>query len=218
MAIFQGVGDYLSQAYSAVLGIVPPSFQTFIKLFVISLVLVIYAFAIWKFYQSIGKKNLIGLNLKKYGKHKNAGMEKFLASMFYFLEYIVILPLLIFLWFAMLTIFLVLLTERDISSILLLSVTLIAAIRMLSYFKEDIAKEIAKIVPLTLLATTLLNPEFFSVERILGQISQLPELFGNIYIYLMFIVLLELVLRVFDFVFSIMNLGGEIDTEEEDKK
>ena len=54
-------------------------------------------------------------------------------------------------------------------------------------------------MPLTLLATSLLNPKFFSVTRVLGLFAELPTLFGQITIYLLFIIILEVILRLFDF-------------------
>jgi hypothetical protein len=87
---------------------------------------------------------------------------------------------------------------------------------MLAYHNEELAKDVAKIIPLTLLATFLLNINFFSPERILSQIKLIPGVFGSILIYLVFIIILEFVLRVLDFFISLFQLGAvKIETDEE---
>ena len=210
MAVFQGIGEVLLAAYESLISAVPITVQLFIKFFVLALLIVLYALFVWKFYQSIGKKNLIELNLSKYNKSKHPFFEKLLAGALFLLEYIIIIPIAIFLWFASFTIFLILLTENvSINLVLILSATTIAAIRMISYHNEDLAKEVAKLVPFVLLATSLPTPGFFSVERILGQIKNIPSGFGSILIYLMFIIFLEVVLRALDFIISIFEFGEE---------
>lgn len=219
--VFQGISEVLSSAYSALITAVPPTAQLFIKFFVISLLIVLYALFVWKFYRTVSKKDLIGLNLNKYNKSKHPLMTKVVASALFFIEYILITPFAIFLWFSVFTIFLMLLAESiSLSLLLILSATTIAAIRMISYHNEDLSRDVAKLVPFTLLATSLLNPNFFSVERIIGHITEIPNVFGNVLIYLLFIVILELVLRLLDFVITLFGLGNEISPkskkEEED--
>jgi hypothetical protein len=218
MDIFGQLGDILLEAYTSLIGVLPPFVQKFLGFFLIALLIVVYAMFIWKFYRSVAKKNLIGLDLNKYNKSKHPVITKLIAGGLYFLEYILILPFLIFIWFAFFTIFLILLTEvSETSTILILSATTIAAIRMIAYHNEDLSKDVAKLVPFTLLATSLLNPNFFSVERVLGHIQKIPVAFVDIFTYLFLIIILELVLRLFDFVLSLFSLGTEVKKEEEEK-
>ncbi len=216
--VFQGFSNILLEAYTALIAAVPPIVQTFILFFGIALFIVVSALLIWIFYRSISKKNLFGLNLNKYNKSQHPFMTKVLAGVFYILEYILLLPFIIFLWFIAFTFFLILLASEgtSISSLLLLAATIIAAIRMISYHNEDLARDVAKLIPLTLLATSLLNPNFFSITRILGQIKALPGLTTNVLTYLLFIIILELVMRTLDFLFSLFNLNGfKTETDEQ---
>ena len=208
--VFQGISEVLTSAYSAIISSVPPTAQLFVKFFVISILIVFYCLFIWKFYKTIAKKNLIGLNLNKYNKSKHPVKNQLIAGGLFLLEYLLIVPFIVFLWFSALTIFLILLAESSsLSLILILSATTIAAIRMISYHSEELSTEVAKLVPFTLLATSLLNPNFFSVERILGHIREIPGVFGNVFIFLMFIVILELILRLLDFLLSIFGFEDE---------
>ncbi|MBD3247566.1 hypothetical protein GF378_03020 [Candidatus Pacearchaeota archaeon] len=219
MAIFEDLGGVFLESYQALLSVMPPFMQTFLKFFLIALLIVVYAIFIWKFYKSVSKKNLIGLNLSQYNKSKHALITKLTAGVLYLLEYILILPILIFIWFSFFTVFLILLTENvNTGTILILSATTIAAIRMIAYHSEELSRDVAKLVPLTLLATSLLTPGFFSVERIIGHFKEIPIIFSDILTYLFLIIFLEIVLRFFDFMLSLFYGKDIISSEDEEDK
>ena len=90
-----------------------------------------------------------------------------------------------------------------------MSAGIIAAIRMTSYYNEGLSRDLAKLFPFTLLAISLLNANFFSIERILSRFQDIPTFFGEIFIYLIFIILLEIILRVVDFLFSLFKLNED---------
>lgn len=208
----------LISAYSQFLTIFPDYFQSFVNIFLLVLMIVIYSVLVWKFYKFIGKKNIILLNLKKYNTSEHPLIAKLFAGIFYFIENIVILPFIIFIGFAAFASFLILLSsELEIQTILFLSVTIVGAIRMMSYipkYGENIAQEVAKIIPLTLLSVFILNPGFFDFSRIVEQIGKLPLVYTNILIYLSFIIILELILRFFDLIFAALGLHDEESEEE----
>jgi len=210
----------LREAYIGFISSLPPFFQSFFNLFFLALLIVIYAVFIWKFHRFIGKKNIFNLNLNKYNTSEHPKIAKVIAIALYLLEYIILLPIIIFFWFAVFTIFLILLTENlELETVLTLSVTIIAAIRMCSYFPnygENVAREVAKLFPLTLLAFSILTPGFFDFGRVIGQLSEIPKFFSLILDYLFFIIILETILRFFEFVFSFLNLEEEQIEKKED--
>ncbi len=220
MAEVNGIG--LLGTYNSFIETLHPVAQNFITLFLLVLLIVIYAIFIWKFYRFISTKNIIKLNLNKYNRVEHPFFTKLFAGILYLIEYIVILPFLIFFWFGIFTIFLIFLTEGlDIKSLLIISVTIIAAIRMTSYiprYGEDLAKEIAKLLPFTLLAIAITKPNFFSVERILGHITEIPSLLGEIITYLSFIIILEIVLRFFEFIFQLVGLKDPTEKIKEEEE
>jgi len=219
MAEVTGIGTWFLEVYNAFTATLPPWAQQFITLFFLAVLIAFYAWFIWKFYRFIATKNILHLNLNKYNTSEHPFFTKLLAGIFFLLEYIIILPFLIFFWFGVFTLFLILLTENIVlSNLLIISASVIAAIRLTSYvprYGQELAKEIAKLLPFTLLAVSILNSNFFSVERILTHFNQLPNFFNQIMIYLVFIIFLEIVLRFFDFVFSLFGLE-ESDESEED--
>ena len=212
---FENIGANFFEAYTSLLSAFPLAGQKFISFLFIVILVVIYAIFIWKFYQSISTKNLLELNLSQYNKSEHPLFAKILAVTFYVLEYIIIFPVLIFIWFSVFTLFLILLTENlPIETLLLISATVIAAIRLTSYYKKKLSEDLAKLIPFTLLAISLVNPEFFSIERIFNQFRELSLIFNNILIYLVFIIILEAILRSIDLIFSYFR----IEEEDEEKK
>ena len=209
-------------AYSGLLAALPPFFQSFINLFFLALLIVVYAVFIWKFHRFLGTRNIFDLNLNKYNKAEHPLTIKIIAAFFYLLEYIVLLPFLIFFWFAVFTLFLILLNQDvAVSTLLTLSVSIIAAIRMTTYiprYGENLAKEIAKVFPLTLLVVSLVTKGFFNFERVIGQLSEIPTFLSQILHYLLFIIILEVILRFFEFVFSITGLEDEEEEKKDEKE
>jgi len=117
------------------------------------------------------------------------------------------LPFLIFFWFGIFTLFLIFLTEGlDVQTILVISAVIIGAIRMTAYYKEDVSKEVSKLLPFTLLAVSMTKSNFFNFESILGKVSEIPEFYHYIIYYLAFIIVLEIVLRAFDMIISLFHL------------
>jgi len=210
MAVIEEFSKGVNQAYDLLISSLPPFAQNFINLFMIVALIFIYSVFIWKLYRFISTKNILGLNLNQYNKSSFPLLTKLIAGAFFFLEYIIILPFLIFFWYALFALFLIFLTDNlDINSILILSAVIVSAIRMTSYipnYGEKLAADLAKLLPFTLLAVSLLSPGFFNFENILAQLSQLPEFFSQITSYLLFIITLEIILRFFDFILSLFNL------------
>lgn len=213
--ILTSFGNNLIVIYNSFILTLPSWAQHFIALFLLVLLIVAYSIFIWKLYRFVARKNIFELNLNKYNKSEHSVLAKFLASIFYILEYIIVLPFLIFFWFAIFTIFLIFLTENlEIQNLLIIAATIIAAIRMTSYYNENLSKDLAKLLPFTLLAVSVLSPDFFDINRILSHFSRIPEFFNQIIIYLLFIIFLEIILRFFDFIFSLFDLTDTIEEGE----
>ena len=208
-------GVILSDLYKVFNSALPSWMQSFAGVFFLSLLIVIYAVFVWKFYRYVARKNILELNLKKYNTSEHPIFSKASGIFFYLVEYIFILPFLIFFWFGIFTVFLVFLNESlSTSAVLVVAAAIIGAVRMTAYYNEEAAKEIAKFLPLMLLAISILNPSFFNIERIFSTLAEIPTLIGSASIYLIFIIVLEVILRTFDFLFSLMGINSEKEKEE----
>ena len=203
MGIFREISLNILEAYNFTISQLPPILQQFLNLFLIVLIILVYSVFVWKFYLPISRKDILKLNLGKYSKSEHPLLAKLFAAMFYLIEYILILPFLIFFWFIVFTLFLIFITEDiALNSILIISSTIIAAIRMIAYYKEELSKDIAKILPMTLLAIAITKPGFFDMQRIIGSFKEIPGFLESISVYLLFIIILESVLRTFDIILS----------------
>ncbi len=188
----------LLAGYNQLISFIPETYRPIVTLLIFALLISIYAIFTWHFYRNISKKDLISLNLKRYNHTTHPAVNKLFASLLNILEYVIILPFLIFFWFAILAlIILILASEQSADQIIIVAAAVVAAVRILSYYSEDLAKDLAKMFPFTILTIFLLSPNFFSVDRILSFWTELPA-FTDILYYLIFIIILELILRVFD--------------------
>lgn len=214
---FEGLAPSFSGLYEGIISSLPSWAQNFIHLFFWSILLVVYSIFVWKFYRWIAKKNIFELNLSKYNRSEHVVLVKLFGALMYFLEYLIILPFIVFLWFGIFTIFLALLTSNiEISSLLFMSVVIVTAIRITSYYKEDLARDIAKTIPFTIIAVAVTQELFFKSGQVFTSLSIIPEFFSDIWIYLGFIVIVEFILRVLDTLFIAFDLENEQDVKTVD--
>ena len=183
--------------------------------FYLIIALVVVSFFMWKFYNSISKRNLINLNLSQYNYSNHPVTSKVSAILLYLLEYIIIMPFLIILWFAGLTVVLWLLAPDSlgVSRVLLVSTGLIGAIRVTAYFRKKLAEDLAKLFPLIAMATFLLSFEVLqnNFSSISSNFGELPLLLENFFSYLLVILSIEVFLRI---IYSIYAF--RISEEEQD--
>ena len=173
-------------------------------------VIVIYAIFVFYFYRYLAKKNIIGLNLSQYTESEYSTTLKILATLFYIIEYLIILPILTFFWFAVLAILILILAEGvGASTILVISAALVASVRITSYVSEKLSQDLAKMLRFTLLAIAIIKPNFFDVSALISRFSEIPSLFSNIAYYLMFIIILELIMRFADLINKILKTKKE---------
>jgi len=180
-----------------------PEFGVFIDLMLLILLVFLYSLFVWKLHRFIATKNFLGEYFDKLVHSQN----EFTTKLIYLVEYLIISPFLIFFWFLIFSIFITLLTDiTETQTLLIIATITVAIIRMTSYYNEDISQEISKILPFTLLAISITNPEFFSIERVLSRLETIPLIFNEMLFYLLFIIILEAVLRFFGFLFSLFGL------------
>lgn len=221
--VMTGFSVTFLSTYNSFIEILPIWAKNFISFFLLVLLVVIYSIMVWKFYKFISKKNPLDLNLnERYNPKENSFGTRFVVGTLYFTEYILILPLLIFVVFGVFTLFLITLSSsQEVSQILIISATVIAAIRITAYYRENLSQEIAKILPFMLLAVAVLNPETFTqvqyVERIINHLNTIPNFLDQIWGYLIFIIVIEAMLMFFDTIFTLFNLQEPEEVEEEKK-
>jgi hypothetical protein len=198
--------DQIVNVLQDTLRVFPDDQQVLFSLIVYTVLILMYSVFIWKFYRFLASRDIIQLNLKQYNYSNHPILEKFAAVGLYALEYLIILPFLVFFWFAILSIFLLVLSEsQDTLQILLISAAIIASTRVTSYISEDLSKDLAKILPFTILASFILGSTFFDLNIVLEKISQIPTLFDNIVTFVVFIFIIEFVFRILYSIYQLIT-------------
>jgi hypothetical protein len=108
------------------------------------------------------------------------------------------------------------LSKQSADQILLVSAAIIASTRITSYVSEDLSKDLAKILPFTVLATFILGENFFDISNLIAKVAEIPTLFNNVLIFIVFIFIVEFVLRGFYSMTQFFNSNGEEIAEKED--
>lgn len=207
------------ESYNNLVSLFPEHLKIIPPLFFIAATIALYSLFIFFFYRFLAKRDVLKLHLSEYNIYKHSFLIKAFAVIFYIIEFIIITPIVIFFWFAILAIFLILLAkELEVGTIILVCAALISAIRITAYFKEDLSRDLAKMIPFTLLGVAVLTPGFLDLGTSIARMGDLPLFFNNAIYYLLFISGLEIVLRLFYLPFAIAGSKQEETTEEVKKK
>lgn len=172
--------------------------QTYLELVIFTAGLFLYAVFVWKFYRTVSKRDLFKIDLKKYNlpyvrwrRTKKVG-----SSILYAFKHIVIFPLYTSFWFALLSVFLFIMAkEMVVSQIIYISIAMIATVRITAYYHEELAGDLAKVLPFSLLAILFTEPSFFSFDVFYSRITQIPSTIPIIVEAFIFTLVLEWALR-----------------------
>ncbi len=190
--------------------------EVLLPLVLFSIVMVVYSIFVFKFYRFVARKNIFDLNLNQYNRFSNPVFYKSLRVVLYFIEYVLIFPIFSVFWFGVLSLLLTFLTKNQSAShILLISMTLVIAVRITAYYSEELSKDIAKLIPFGLLSVFLVDVSGVSFLNSFNLVLNIPPLWETIAYYLIFAILLEFVLRIFygiaTFVFNVREENKKRD-------
>jgi len=173
--------------------------------------MVVYAIFVFKFYHFISNNKVFDLNLDKYNKSEHPIISRFFAFIFYIIEFVLFFPAVAFAWFvfyaALLT---VLASNLGAKEILILSMAVVASSRITSYYSEELATDISKMLPLAILGSFLVSSSSLTVH--VDKIFELVGLWSTASYYLGFIILVELFMRLIQLI-----SGGRINDESRKK-
>lgn len=157
----------------------------------------VYSIFIFKFYRFLAKKDILKLGLDSYNTGNHWFIKSFFAIILYFLEYIIFLPLCIFFWFAFLSLLLTFLAKsQNLSTIFLVSMAVVGTVRIMAYYNENLARDLAKMLPFALLGVFLVDITYFNFQESIRLIFEISDLLVTLVNYLAFIMCLEFILRV----------------------
>lgn len=160
----------------------------------------IYAVFVWHFYRFIARREIISIDYDKYdtqGKISPVRIGAYIAA------HIFLFPLIIFVWFFIYSMFMfVLAKDMSTGAILLIAISVIGATRVTSYYKEDLAKDVGKLLPFALMGIFLTSSvffedtsNFFSLESFEKRFEDFPNFVGKVIEFVIIVVIIETVLR-----------------------
>jgi hypothetical protein len=156
----------------------------------------IYALFVFSFYRYLARRDLVRLRRVHYLRGFVGVLEKAGHVIFNFVENIVLTPILVFFWFAFMATVLILLSKHySAESLMLVSASVVGAIRICSYYAEELSQDVAKMIPFALLGIAIIDISYFDWKTSVEVARQLPAFWSTLTYYLVFIIALELVLR-----------------------
>jgi hypothetical protein len=158
------------------------------------LLLFVYAVLVWHFHRFVARRDFFRFDGVKWVSESAWGKTR--DVLLYVGEYVVLYPVLEFIFFFAYAILLLLLSRSlSLEGVLVTSISLVSAIRIASYYKEDLARELAKLFPLVVLSVFLAEPTLISMDGFFAKIAEIPAFFRLSLQFVLFVVLLEWSLR-----------------------
>ncbi len=156
----------------------------------------IFAIFVFKFYRFVAARDIFVLDLARYEGLSFRWAKSLFHLVVYVVKYLLLFPVFAFFWFAILTVTLTFLSkEQTFSETLLIALVTVSAIRVTAYYKEDLARDLAKILPFAVLSALIINASFSSVSDSLDRLRMAGDHSETIFYYLVFLIALEFVLR-----------------------
>ena len=157
----------------------------------------IYAILIFNLYRFMSRKNIFALDFSRFEKRSHPVFRKILHLIFYIAKYLLIFPLFAFFWFGVLVVMVAFLSKTsEVEDLLLIAMAVLTAVRVTSYYTEDLSRDIAKMLPFALLGIFLINLSYFDINTSTELLNRVATEWESIFYYWVFVVLLEFVLRV----------------------
>lgn len=184
--------------------------QQFVNLLLATGLLFLVMFVTWWVYKKLSTRNLFQL----FTKTAKRSAPNFWDYVVYALKYFCVFPILTFIGFLIFALSLFLLmkpaTPEMQANVLFIAIVMVNTIRVAAYVHESLAEDFAKLVPLTLLAVLISSP-----SQVAGvhweQFANFLMLVPSVLKYLLFIVILEVLLRGGTWLFSHISAASGDD-------
>jgi hypothetical protein len=196
--VLEIIGNFILTIENGVNVVLPHVFTSFPEFIIFTLGIALYGIIIYNFYRLASKRDIFHLGFIE--KHRKKKASRAHSKIFNFslsmLKYGMIFPLVVFFWFAGFSVMLFFLAKSiSIEMILLISMVIVSAIRITSYYSEDLSRDLAKTLPFTILAIAVMDPNFFSFSMVFSRIETVGVFVPKMIAYVLFTVSIEWLLR-----------------------
>ncbi len=175
--------------YSYVVSIMGADLTNF---FIMALAIAAYAIILGTFYKTFSREKFFVLEHEK-GETTRDQVTHIIA---FFLKYTLAFPIITFVWFLFLSLFLTFLGSQSAADVMYIAIAVVAATRVTAYWDEGIAEDLAKMLPLGLLAFFIGNPSSLGASSFEQKFFQITQVLPTAMEYFVYIVLMEWVLRI----------------------
>jgi len=118
--------------------------------------IVLYSTFVFKFYRFLAKKDLIDADFSQYSQGFTGFMKRLIDGLLLIVQNILFAPFLISFWVLILAVILTLLSGGDdLYWNVLVATSVVGSVRVISYFSEDLARDVAKMLPFAVLGVFL---------------------------------------------------------------
>ena len=159
-----------------------------------------YAIFVWHFYRFIARREIIPIDYDKFDTRGRISPVRVGA---YIGAHVFLFPLIIFVWFFIYSMFMfVLAKDMPMGVVLLIAISVIAATRVTSYYKEDLAKDVGKLLPFALMGVFLTSSafytdtsNFFSLDDFEDKLKEFPLFVSRVIEFVIIVLIIETLLR-----------------------
>lgn len=173
--------------------------------------MIAYTVFIFEFYRYVARRDLFELKLVRYARGR-ARVKNIVRMGLYAVKYLLVFPTVIIVWYLVFTALVAVLSGGTaVASLLVLTMAVVTTTRVTAYYNEDLSKDVAKLVPFSMLGVFVIDGiEALSLGSVIAIIDALPEFWPTILTYWAFTVLLEFVLRLVT-----ITRAGTVETAED---
>ena len=180
---------------------IPTDFESFavqvLPTFAAILGIVLYSTFVYRFYRYLAKKDLIDADFSQYSEGFTGFMKRLVDGIMLIVQNILFAPFLISFWVLILAIILTLLSGGDdLYWNVLVATSVVGAVRVISYFSEDLARDVAKMLPFAVLGVFLVDSGAFNWEAVSLLWDQLDDFAISFASSMLLVIILETTLRV----------------------
>ena len=176
---FESFTDQVLPAFAAIVGIV------------------LYSTFVFKFYRFLAKKDLIDADFSQYSQGFTGFLKRLIDGLLLIVQNILFAPFLISFWVLILAVILTLLSGGDdLYWNVLVATSVVGSVRVISYFSEDLARDVAKMLPFAVLGVFLVDSGSFNWDAVSILWGQLDEFAISFASSMALVVLLETALRI----------------------
>ena len=164
------------------------------------------------FYRMLARRDILTLDLSKYDQTMGGKIRAFFRTAAWLVQYALAIPVIIAFWTVVMAVILTLLADgNDHARNALIATSVVGSVRILSYWTEELSRDVAKMLPFAVLGVFLVGStsiEFNEFEELINNRNELAASYLNSLILLS---ILETFLRIYHGVRELVGSQRRVD-------